>query len=74
MDDFEVIRFVAMVIITNSAYHASSPKKRPFFRAPFTVKRWRPTLPPRSPVSSAELTCNRAFAAMGSLFHPGAHH
>ena len=32
MDDFEVIRFVAMDVITNSVYHAFSQKKRPFCR------------------------------------------
>jgi len=31
MDDLEVIRFLAMDIITNSAYHALSQKKSPFF-------------------------------------------
>ena len=31
MDDLEVIRFLAMDIITNLAYHAFPQKKRPFF-------------------------------------------
>ena len=31
MDDLEVIRFLAMDIITNPAYHAFPPKKSPFF-------------------------------------------
>jgi hypothetical protein len=31
MDDFEVIRFLAMDIITDSAYHAFRQKKSPFF-------------------------------------------
>jgi len=31
MDDLEVIRFLAMDIITNPAYHASSRKKSTFF-------------------------------------------
>jgi hypothetical protein len=33
MDDLEIIRFVAMDVITNPAYHAFSQKKRPFCRA-----------------------------------------
>lgn len=32
MDDLEVIRFLAMDIITSSAYHAFPSKKSPFFR------------------------------------------
>lgn len=31
MDDLEVIRFLAMDIITNPDYHAFSQKKSPFF-------------------------------------------
>lgn len=36
MDDLEVIRFLAMDIITNPAYHAFSQKKSPFLAKPFT--------------------------------------
>ena len=39
MDDLEVIRFLAMDIITNSGYHAFPRKKSPFFRKPFTYTR-----------------------------------
>lgn len=39
MDDLEVIRFLAMDIITNSGYHAFPQKKSPFFRKPFTYTR-----------------------------------
>ncbi len=42
MDDLEVIRFVAMVVITNSAYHAFSGKKSTFLASPFTNKRLPP--------------------------------
>jgi len=36
MDDLEVIRFLAMDIITSPEYHASPQKKSPFFRSTFT--------------------------------------
>lgn len=39
MDDLDVIRFSAMDIITNPAYHAFCQKKSPFFGRPFTDKR-----------------------------------
>jgi hypothetical protein len=38
MDDLEVIRFLAMDIITNPAYHAFPQKKSPFLPDPFTDK------------------------------------
>ena len=37
MDDLEVIRFLAMDIITNSDYHAFSCKKSPFLRGPLLL-------------------------------------
>jgi len=45
MGDLEVIRFVAMDIITKTSYHASGRMKRPFSR-PFTDRcsRLRPAV------------------------------